>query len=142
MSEEAWGFFWANEIHAFSPNIYYRLLFTPTKLVGAKGRKEVFPVKASKLNKELEKASEGGEKVSTESILMADKGNFEIPYSTITKIEIRKSPIGLAWFRTGKISIFTIGKKKYKFDIVYGQKFEEVVRLVRSALPDKLSIGL
>ena len=75
--------------------------------------------------------------LDSQSVLTANRHNFEIPYSDINKVEMKKSAIGPATQRAGKMIIFTHGKKQ-QFDIIFAQKFEDCVDLVRSVLPSKL----
>jgi len=82
-----------------------------------------------------EKREEYG-RLSTESILKADKKNFAIPYVGIIKIEMKKP----GTFSGGKIKIFT-SDKTHEFTFKEKKElFDERVNLVRSVLPDKLSL--
>lgn len=82
------------------------------------------------------KKKEELEQLSPESILTADKKNFAIPYSEITRVEMKKP----GRFSGAKIN-FVTDKKTHKF--VLRQKkelFDNSTNLVRSVLSDKLSI--
>ena len=85
--------------------------------------------------------------LSPESILKADKNNFAIPYSDITKVEMKKG----GRMRGSKLKVFT-DTKKYDFRIfskralagfVYREhkEIEDQVNLVRSVLSDRLSVS-
>ena len=161
MSKEVVGSFAIREIHAFKPNISYVLFFTVDRLVGLKFRsvenaldvvKETGKVAVGndrividivrRIGRRQENISclhKVGEKLmlDPQTVLATDKRNFGISYSDINKIEMKKSAIGPATQRAGKITIFTHGKKQ-QFDIIFAQKFEDCVNVVRSVLPDKL----
>jgi len=75
-------------------------------------------------------------RLSAESILKADEKNFEISYTEIVKVEMKKP----GTFRGAKIKIFT-SNKTYEFTSKEKKDlFDERINLVRSVLPDKLSI--
>lgn len=138
----------ADKIFAWKPNIHYALFFTSNRLAVAKiggqlkelGGFGVFAKKAEELRD-----------VSIESLLKADKDNFEIPYSEITKVEIRKAgwKDKLAASRPVPGIITITGKEEHKFLIAQiriegseyrAQKFEECVDLLRSVLSSKVSV--
>lgn len=89
------------------------------------------------------KEAEAMQKASMKSILEADKDNFEIPYSEITRLEINKPTLGARFMSdTGSITgvVKIVGKNEQKFQIVSGQNFEDCVNIVRSVLSDKLVV--
>lgn len=76
-----------------------------------------------------------------ETILMANKKNFEIAYDDITRIEMHPR-----WKKT-RITIVTIpkitvltNKEKHEFLISRKKRFNDYVNLIRSIFPDKLEI--
>ena len=131
------GSFVVNKMTVWTPWLgpkSYAFLFTSNRLIGVRikrftGRKTRKMV-SRVLKKELKK-------VSFESILKADKDNFEIPYSEITRIGMKKS--SLADRYAGTLEIYTLTKKD-KFEITSGHDFEQCVEVVRSVLPEKLVI--
>lgn len=76
-----------------------------------------------------------------ESILMADKKNFEIAYGDISRIEMhprgKMTPLAIA--KIPKIRILT-NREKHEFFVLRKKKFKDYVNLVRSILPDKLEM--
>ena len=93
---------------------------------------------------------EGHKEGSLESILKADKDNFEIPYFEIKKIEMKKASMadklwsahrtGYTQTYAGSLEIHTLSKKD-RFEISSrGQNFEQCVEVVRLVLPEKLVI--
>ncbi len=161
MSKAVVGSFAIRDIHWLKPNITYVLFFAVDSLVGLKFRsvenalgvvKETGKVAVgegrividvvTQIGRGQENISgldKVGEKfmLDPQTVLAANKRNFGISYSDINKIEMKKSFIGPATQRAGKIIIFTHGKKQ-QFDIIFAQKFEDCVNVVRSVLPDKL----
>ncbi|UCH04686.1 MAG: hypothetical protein JSW05_00550 [Candidatus Thorarchaeota archaeon] len=95
--------------------------------------------------RELELREEGEERermymtTRPDDILAADKRNFAMPYSDIVKVEMKKP--GRVW--AGKITITTTTREKpYKYPLREGKKmFDQHVNLVRSLLPNRLSIS-
>lgn len=69
---------------------------------------------------------------SPENILLADKENFAIPYTAISKVELSKKMLGL------KIRI-TTAAAKYEFGLEKPKEFEKTVNNLRSILTDKLA---
>lgn len=72
-----------------------------------------------------------------QTVLAADKHNFEIPYPDVNKIEMKRSLTGLGGARVGKMTIFTHEKIR-QFDIPDPQEFEHCMSQVRSVLPDRV----
>jgi len=97
---------------------------------------------------EMRKRREEYGRLSAESILKADKGNFAIPYEEIVNVEMKRP----STFGKGKVMIFSnkillSSGEETKIPIVllftFKEKknlFDERVNLVRSVLPDKLSV--
>jgi len=125
----------------------YTLLFTPNRLIGAKFK--LFT--GGKTQKMVSRISKGELKeVSFESILKADKDNFEIPYSEITQIEMKKISIvdkvsssfstsRYKWMHSGTLEIHTLSEVvRFEITIQKGHDFEECVRILRLVLPEKL----
>ncbi|MFX0117440.1 MAG: hypothetical protein ACFFB3_23030 [Candidatus Hodarchaeota archaeon] len=82
------------------------------------------------------KKKEELEQLSPESILTADKKNFAIPYSDIIRVEMKKP----GRFSAAKIDFVTNGKT-HKFILLQKKEsFDNFTNLVRSVLPDQLSI--
>lgn len=69
-----------------------------------------------------------------ESVLTANKKNFEIPYHDITRIEMKKGriivPIKIKIITNSEEHEFALGKKQ----------LERLVRFIRSVIPDKVHI--
>lgn len=150
-SEDVKGYILADEIFAWKPNIHYALLFTSNRLVAAKIGGQLKEL-ASILDLGMfAKKAEELKDVSIESLLRADKDNFEIPYSEMTKVEIRKAgwKDKLAASRPVPGIIAIMGKEEHKFLIAQikievskytPQRFEECVDLLRSVLSSRLSV--
>jgi hypothetical protein len=140
-------------------NISYRLLLTSNRLVAAKfgsikesllaiaggavGGAVIGLVEALRQGKKIPGVpglAEVDEKLMLDpkTVLAADNNNFELPYSDITKVEMKKGGFSSAHgARAGKMVIST-HEKKQEFEIPYGQKFEDCVNVVRSVMPDKV----
>ena len=140
------GYILADKIFAWKPNVHYALLFTSDRMIVAKVGGQL-TIDLGAFAKKAEELKE----VSLESILKADKNNFEIPYSDIVNIEIKKSgwkdKIVANRLVPGVITVK--GKEEHKFVIAQikaeaskfkPQKFQECVDLLRSILPSKLSV--
>jgi hypothetical protein len=86
------------------------------------------------INRRVKEMAEDIPGMSAEDILNADKDNFAVPYSDIVKVETKKggllSPTSLK---------FSTTDKKYQFNILKKEKFDEYVELVRTILPGKVS---
>jgi hypothetical protein len=155
LSEEIEGYIIAGKMFALKPGIYYALFFTSKRLIAAKVGGQLKDLLGPIALKEYAEKAEELKKVSIESILKADKDNFEIPYIDITSIEVEKA----GWkdklvsdFRSvGTITIK--GKEEHRFQIATAlridpstpsgwkpQKLEDCINVVRSALSDKLSV--
>ena len=163
MSEEVLGIFEIEKIRMIKSNISYRLLLTSNRLVAAKfgsmkesllaiaggavggavGGALVGLVEALRQGKKIPGIpglAEVDEKLMLDpkTVLAADNNNFELPYSDITKVEMKKGGFSSAHgARAGKMVIST-HEKKQEFEIPYGQKFEDCVNVVRSVMPDRL----
>lgn len=73
-------------------------------------------------------------KLTPESILTADKKNFAIPYTEITKVELFKKMFGR------KIRII-VGGKKHEFSLGKPKELESYVNTLRPVLADKLVVS-
>jgi len=73
-------------------------------------------------------------KLSPESILTADKKNFAIPYTEVTKVELFKKMLGR------KVRI-TVGAKKHEFSLSKPKEFENYVNVLQPLLGDKLTVS-
>lgn len=69
-----------------------------------------------------------------DDILHADKTNFDIPYSIIRSIEVRKAGL----IGSPHITVVTQQQNILKFSFLQ-QKLEEVINIVKKACPDKLT---
>jgi hypothetical protein len=76
---------------------------------------------------------------SVDELLGMDKNNFQIAYSDISRMEMKKSALGMSLSgpMIGRLSI-QVGGRKRKFEIAPRQGFEECRNVVASCLPDKL----
>lgn len=74
-------------------------------------------------------------KLSPQSILTADKKNFEIPYTEVSKVEMSKGFLG------SKIRIITVGAKKHQFKLSKPKEFQSYVNVLQPILSDKLSVS-
>lgn len=148
--EDVKGYILADKIFAWKPNIHYALFFTSNRLAVAKIEGQLKELAFFDFGFFAKKAEELRD-VSIESLLKADKDNFEIPYSEITKVEIRKAgwKDKLAASRSLPGIITIVGKEEHKFLIAQlaiegskyrPQKFEECVDLLRSVLSSKVSV--
>ncbi|MGF3573731.1 MAG: hypothetical protein ACQXXG_09990 [Candidatus Bathyarchaeia archaeon] len=154
MSEEIKGYFLAEKVFWSKSNIHYALFFTSKRSVAAKVGGQLKDFLGPVAMEEYARKAEALKEVSIESILKADKDNFEIPYTDITHIEVKKA----GWkdkliteMRT--IGTMTIkGKEEHKFQITRAfivdpssptglkpQKLEDCIKVIRSVLSDKLS---
>lgn len=124
---------------------YYDLYFTSNRMIAAKTASPIGwfiafgaiggAIGAGIAKLTAKERSEQLKNLSAESIFNADKKNFEIPYAEITKVEMKKAGV----ISDAKISIFTHAEK-HVFLIWKKKEFDAHESLVRSALPDKLSI--
>jgi len=158
MSEEVLGSMAVNEFHRFKRNIAYSLIFTSDRIIAARcgspkdALRMTVGIKAGRIpgaaasdEAEKDKAEkEAGDdnkeakpQINPEILLSADSSNFDIPYDEIFQIEMKKSSIGAAGRRAGKMTILTYIRKQ-QFDILSDQMYEDCVSLVRTVLPDKL----
>lgn len=123
---------------------YYGLYFTPNRAIVAKTGG--FPwlwaillvglllgalIRSRRAKKKFRELSE----LSSQSILMADKKNFGIPYPDITRVEMKKRS-----FLRSKIDILT-SREKHEFYILRKKEFEDYVNLIRSVLPNKTFVS-
>jgi type IV secretory pathway TrbF-like protein len=150
--EEIKGYILADKF-SWKPNIHFALFFTLKRLIVAKVGALFKDFVASA---EYAKKAEELKEVSIESILKADKDNFEIPYTDITDIEIKKAgwkdKLVADFVTIGTLTIKIKDKKGQKFNItklridpsapskVKPQKLEDCINVVRSVLSDKLSV--
>lgn len=81
-------------------------------------------------------------KVPISELLSMDKANFELSYSSITSLEIKKAGLaekaGLTIPRSGKLKIETNSKKE-DFDIPSAQDFEACFAILNEKFPGKLT---
>jgi len=73
-------------------------------------------------------------KLSPEAILTADKKNFAIPYSEITRLEMSKGFLG------SKVKI-TIGVNKYQFKLRNINEYYKCMSALKPVLEDKLTVS-
>lgn len=73
-------------------------------------------------------------KLSVESILTADKKNFDIPYIEVNKVEMKKPGM----LSGGIIKIFT-NTKKYQFVLQNKKSYENYLNLMTSLFNVKLT---
>ena len=143
MNEEVFGCFGIQRVRALAPNINYILLLTSDRLVAAKfgSVKDSLSAFGMEIPKIPGLAEVGGKiMLDTQTALAADKNNFELSYSYITKVEMKKNCISfsdMGGALADKMVIFT-HEKKQGFEIIRGQEFEDCVNLVRSVLSDKV----
>lgn len=84
--------------------------------------------------KAIQKRSEEMKKLSVESILTADKKNFDIPYIEVNKVEMKKPGM----LSGGIIKIFT-NTKKYQFVLQNKKSYENYLNLMTSLFNVKLT---
>jgi len=70
-----------------------------------------------------------------ESVLTANKKNFEIPNHDITRVEVKKGRIGFPH----RIKILT-NSERHEFSIIGKKQLERHVRFIHSVLPDKVYV--
>jgi len=149
--EDVKGYILADKIFAWKPNIHYALFFTSNRLAVAKIGGQLKELASIVDLGVFAKKAEELKDVSIEGLLKADKDNFEIPYSEMTNVEIRKAgwKDKLAASRPVPGIITIMGKEEHKFLIAQitiegskyrTQKFEECVDLLRSVLSSKVSV--
>jgi len=131
ISKERYGSFAVNKIHMVKPNVQYAFIFTRDRLIAAKIGGQSATVAQTEKLEELKS-------MPANTILEADKKNFEIRYDQISKLEVKKSSIGKSGARSGVIKI--TGKEKAEYDIAAGQVYEDCVQIIQSALPTKLEL--
>lgn len=84
------------------------------------------------------KKAEKIKELSPDEILKADKENYEIPYSEISKVELKKY-FKLMWPYTSEIWIHTQEKEtKFRLKAI---KYEELQQLLNSVLGNKVMLG-
>ncbi|MFC2073075.1 putative signal transducing protein [Chloroflexota bacterium] len=154
MGEEVLGSFVIETIPIFTVNIPYRLFLTSDRFVAVKfesveealiviaGRDvaKTPPAITIRQGKKIPGLAEKDGKliVVPHTVLAADTDNFELPYSHITRIEMKKGGFsGSHWTRAGKMVIST-PQNKQRLEISKGQIFEDCLIVVHSVLPDNL----
>jgi len=84
------------------------------------------------------KKAEKIKELSPDEILKADKENYEIPYSEISKVELKKYS-KLMWPYSSEIWIYTQEKEsKFRLKAI---KYEELQQLLNSVLREKVLFG-
>jgi tetratricopeptide (TPR) repeat protein len=130
ISGERYGSFAVNKFYNLKPNVQYAFIFLKDRIVAVTiGGQWAQGAHADKI-KEIQN-------MPIKDILRKEK-SFEIPYSTILKVEVKKTTLGKAGQRAGVIKIF--GQDKQDYNIAFGQKFDECVNIIRSAIPTKLEV--
>jgi len=131
---------------AMTWNYKYNLFFTSSRILVAKIRGPsddlsylfggvVAGIVADKLLKPEEKRREKLKQLSAEEILKADRSNFMIPYSEIVRVEMKH-------FGRGRIMKIITNTREHKFNLnLRRDRFDEYVDLIRSIVPDKLSVS-
>jgi hypothetical protein len=158
--EKIEGYILAGKVFVRKRNIHYILFFTSERLIAAKvgGQHEELTLIADSCA--FARKAEELKDVSIESILKADKDNFEIPYTDITDIEIKKA----GWkerlmsnvpalIPIGTMRIRIRDKEEQKFHITRTERMdpsspsgsrpqvlEDCINIVCSVLSDKLSV--
>jgi len=84
------------------------------------------------------KQAEKIKELSPDEILKSDRENYEIPYSKISKVELKKYS-KMMWPYSAEIWTHT-QEKETKFRLK-GIKYEEVEQLLNSVLGDKVMLG-
>jgi len=130
---------------AYKRDNLFNLVFTSKRIIVARLSSALLGLFETRKRQE----EYGG--TSAESILKADEMNFAIPYEEVVKVEMKRP----STFSRGKIKILAISKKfpdlpiakiiipvdVYEFTFKEEKNlFDERVNLVRSILPDKLSL--
>jgi hypothetical protein len=69
-----------------------------------------------------------------ESILTADKKNFAIPYTEVSKVEMSKGFLG------SNVRI-NVGAKKHQFKLSKPKEFQNYVDVLQPLLGDKLTVS-
>jgi hypothetical protein len=157
-TSEDYKFFRINRIKWMGSNLQYALIFTKDRLLfakiggqfadmtgattaagvalggavgGAIGAMADQKSSTSKVQKQDEKGRIMTE-LDPQETLKKDKDNFEILYSTIMKVQIKKSSIGINGARTG-IFKMQLHDRIESFDIAPNQDFEKCKNLVISS---------
>ncbi len=148
------GAFRVTKVKMFGGNVHYAALFLQDRIVFAKvggqlsdplfgalagmaigggiGAVVGQKIGQKKVTEKQEKRTDVAKKLSVAQILGADKNNFEVLYSDIEKVEIKKSSTGINGPRTGVLAL-----DKHKFDITFDQKYEDCEKIVKSVLGKK-----
>jgi hypothetical protein len=121
----------------------YALVFFPKSVVAAKiggilGTTLGFyfgQVGLAIYNRRLGKKADELKDVSMDEILKADEDNFVMQYKDISKIEMKKGGI----FSPTKIT-FSTKDKKYSFNLLKKETFNDCVELIKSVLPNKTTV--
>jgi len=149
------GAFRVTKVKMFGGNVQYAALFLKDKVIfakiggqfsdplwgalvgltvgGAVGAMVGQKIGQRTVTKKQEKKTDVLKNLSEEKILKADKNNFEVLYSDVSNIEIKKSSTGINGPRTG-----TLGLGKNKFDITFGQKYEDCEKIIKKVLGKKV----
>ncbi|MCX6672101.1 MAG: hypothetical protein NTX92_09305 [Euryarchaeota archaeon] len=137
MSEEIKGFF-KGEYNAKM----YALYFTTNRLIVAKTASGLAlgvafgMIGRSIAKRSGNKRSESLGELSPDSILSADKQNYDIPYSAISTVEMKKpSMISKCVLR-----IYTTDNKKHQFLLDDKNAFDDQYNLMNSVLSSKLTV--
>jgi len=122
------------------------LCFTPSRVIVAKvgrfnslawafllglGNVFFFPLARRRARATAEQVT----RLPVDSILKADKTNFEIVYEDVNKVEMKRPGAIIGWPIT-----ITTGTTKHVFGILQKNEFEAQWKLVRSVLGSKLNI--
>jgi len=84
------------------------------------------------------KQAEKIKELSPDEILKSDKENYEIPYSQISKVELKKYS-KMMWPYSSEIWTYTQEKEtKFRLKAI---KYEELQQLLNSVLGNKVTLG-
>ena len=73
-----------------------------------------------------------------ESILQADRKNYEVPYSEIERVEVK---MAFGFFGQGGSIKMLTSSKKYTFSFISEKKeFQKYIEVIRAALPSKMVV--
>lgn len=86
-------------------------------------------------NRSLSKRADELKDISVDKVLNADRHNFRIPYQDITKIEMKKGGM----LSPTRVTFLT-KDKKYTFNLLKKNTFNDCIDLIKSILPDKVAV--
>lgn len=134
------GSFAVTKVRLAHPNISYVMLFTSDRVILAKVTRKDLQLAPGQTGLAFlaGSAAKGPTEASADDLIAADKDNFGLEYRHISRVRMRKSPVGHMGARNGVIDLHILGMRKATFDIPRSQDYELCRSIVAAAMPDKL----